>query len=65
MIKGYKFDFVLLGLSFILWFIASAFTIFLLLIWLLPYMYQSYANFYLKLKPKKEVAETSLETDEM
>ncbi|HBD74623.1 MAG TPA: hypothetical protein DC003_03550 [Acholeplasmataceae bacterium] len=65
MIKGYKFDFVLLGLSFILWFIASAFTFFLLLIWLLPYMYQSYANFYLKLKPKKEVAETSLETDEM
>jgi hypothetical protein len=28
-------------------------------------MYQSYANFYLKLKPKKEVVETSLETEEM
>ncbi len=65
MIKGYKFDFVLLGLSFILWFIASAFTFFLLLIWLLPYMYQSYANFYLKLKPKIEVAETSFETEEL
>ena len=65
MMKGYKLDFILLALSFILWFIASAFTFFLLLIWLLPYMYQSYANFYLKLKPKKEVVETSLETEEM
>lgn len=65
MMKGYKLNFVLLGLSFILWFIASAFTFFLLLIWLLPYMYQSYANFYLKLKPKKEVVDASIETEEM
>ena len=55
MIKGYKLEFILLGLSFILWFIASIFTLFLLLIWLIPYVYQSYANFYLNLKPKPDV----------
>jgi len=55
MIKGYKLEFILLGLSFILWFIASILTLFLLLIWLIPFVYQSYANFYLKLKPKPDV----------
>ena len=55
MIKGYKFEAVLLGVTFILWFFASVFTFFLLLIWLFPYVYQSYANFYLNLKPKPHI----------
>lgn len=55
MMKGYKLEFVLLGLTFILWFFVSVFTFFILLIWLLPYLYQSYANFYLNLKPKPQV----------
>jgi uncharacterized membrane protein len=58
MIKGYKLEFVLLGFTFILWMIASVFTFFLLLIWLLPYITQSYANFYLKIKPKPKSIDT-------
>lgn len=63
MMKGYKFEFILLGLTFILWFFASLFTFFLLLIWLLPYVYQSYANFYLNLKPKPQVESEVLEIE--
>ena len=63
MMKGYKLEFILLGFTFILWFFASVFTFFLLLIWLLPYMYQSYANFYLNLKPKPQVTTDSLEEE--
>jgi len=63
MIKGYKFEFILLGFTFILWFFASVFTFFLLLIWLLPYVYQSYANFYLNLKPKPQLENEELEIE--
>lgn len=63
MIKGYKFEFILLGFTFILWFFASVFTFFLLFIWLLPYIYQSYANFYLNLKPKPQVENEDLEIE--
>ena len=63
MMKGYKFEFILLGFTFILWFFASVFTFFLLLIWLLPYVYQSYANFYLNLKPKPQLENEELEIE--
>ncbi len=63
MMKGYKFEFILLGFTFILWFFASLFTFFLLLIWLLPYVYQSYANFYLNLKPKPQFENEELEIE--
>ncbi|MDA0871809.1 MAG: DUF975 family protein [Firmicutes bacterium] len=63
MMKGYKFEFILLGFTFILWFFASLFTVFLLLIWLLPYVFQSYANFYLNLKPKPQVENVELEIE--
>lgn len=61
MMRGYKLEFILLAFTFILWFFVSIFTLFLLLIWLLPYMYQSYANFYLNLKPKPTYENEALE----
>lgn len=65
MMKGYKLEFVLLGFTFILWFFASIFTLFLLFIWLLPYINQSYANFYLNLKPKPQVIESPVASEEL
>ncbi len=63
MIKGYKLEAVLLGFTFILWFFVSVFTFFLLFIWLFPYVYQSYANFYLNLKPKPHIEAEPLDNE--
>lgn len=53
MIKGYKWDYFVFGLSFIGWALLVPFTLGLLLIWLLPYMLTAMAIYYDKLKEKK------------
>ena len=53
MMKGYKWDYFLFILSFIGWIILSFFTLFILWIWLLPYMTISFALYYEKLKELK------------
>ena len=53
MTKGYKVKILLLGLSFIPWFILSVFTLFIGLLWLMPSMYTSFANLYLQMRGDK------------
>lgn len=50
MMKGYKVDYLVLGLSFLGWIILGAFTFGILYIWLIPYMSIAQANFYNKIK---------------
>ena len=52
MMKGYKWDYFVFILSFIGWFILSPFTLFILFIWLLPYLMISEVLYYEKLKEK-------------
>lgn len=54
MMKGYKWKFFLLGLSFIGWGLLSCLTLGIGLLWLLPYMYTTYGNFYNELKKSRE-----------
>lgn len=44
--NGHKWDYFVLGLSFIGWIIIGIFTLGILYIWLIPYMQVTYANFY-------------------
>lgn len=53
MMRGYKWDYFLFILSFLGWIILSIFTLFILWIWLLPYMTLSFAIYYDKLKELK------------
>ena len=53
--KGHKFDLFCVQLSFIGWAILTAFTLYIGLLWLCPYMELTFANFYLSLK-KQPVA---------
>ena len=46
LMKGHKWEYFVLGLSFIGWSILSSFTLGLLSIWLTPYQYVTYANYY-------------------
>lgn len=50
MMKGRKFDFFYLNLSFIGWMLLSVLTCGIGLVWLCPYMYASYASFYQDVK---------------
>ena len=50
MMNGHKWDFFVLGLSFIGWAILGIFTFGILYLWLFPYMQVTYANFYDSLK---------------
>lgn len=50
MMKGHKMEFLMLGLSFIGWFILSGITFGILLFYTAPYVEQTMAGFYLKLK---------------
>jgi len=50
MMNGHKWDFFVLGLSFIGWSILGLFTLGILYLWLVPYMQVTYANFYNSLK---------------
>ena len=53
MMKGYKWDFFAFILSFIGWVILSIFTLFILWVWLMPYMTVACALYYEKLKEIK------------
>ena len=55
MMKGHKFDFFWLILSFIGWLILSVFTLGLGLIWLIPYMQTAMAGFYEDVKADYEI----------
>lgn len=46
LMKGHKWEYFVLGLSFIGWSILSSFTLGLLSIWLTPYQHVTYANYY-------------------
>jgi len=48
--KGHKFDFFWLNLSFIGWMILGLFTMTIGYVWLMPYMYTSFAAFYQDVK---------------
>ena len=50
MMKGYKWNYFVFGLSFIGWFILVPFTLCILLIWLMPYIIVADAIYYDKLK---------------
>ncbi len=50
MMKGYKWDYFIFGLSFFGWILLVPFTLGLLLIWLVPYMIVARALYYEKLK---------------
>jgi len=54
MMKGHKLQLFLLQLSFLPWVLLSIFTLFIGLLWLYPYMYTSYANFYLEVSGRSE-----------
>ena len=44
--KGHKWEFFILQLSFILWLILGAITCGIAMLWVSPYMYVTYANYY-------------------
>ena len=48
--KGHKWEFFILQLSFILWLILGAITCGIAMLWVSPYMYVTYANYYKSLK---------------
>ena len=54
MMKGYKMDYFVFGLSFLGWIILVPFTLGILLIWLYPYMTVATAIYYDKLKSLKK-----------
>ena len=53
MMKGYKWDYFVFGLSFISWIILGVFTFGILYIWLIPYMQVASALYYERLTAKK------------
>ena len=54
MMKGYKWNYFVFILSFLGWILLSPFTLFLLLIWLVPYMTVAEIIYYEKLKEIKK-----------
>ncbi len=54
MMKGHKFEFFCLGLSFIGWIILGIFTLGILYLWLVPYMNVAQVCFYESIKGNKE-----------
>lgn len=58
MMKGYKWKLFCLQLSFIGWSLLSIFTLFIGLLWLIPYIQASIANFYQNLKDASETGTT-------
>ena len=54
MMKGHKFDFFWLSLSFIGWILLSILTVGIGMFWLMPYMYTTYAAFYQDVKAEYE-----------
>lgn len=56
LMKGNKWELIFLGLSFILWLFLIILTLGFILIYLGPYMNQTFANFYLHHKEVKDIA---------
>ena len=52
LMKGHKWEFFLLNLSFIGWIILGVFTLGILYLWLIPYMSVTMCNFYNELVAK-------------
>ncbi|HOF00477.1 MAG TPA: DUF975 family protein [Spirochaetota bacterium] len=59
MMKGHKWEYFVLGLSFFWWFVLCGITFSIAYIYLAPYMSLTYANFYEKLKMENPVAPTN------
>ena len=57
MMKGYKWNYFVFGLSFIGWIILGVFTLGILYIWLIPYMMTASVIYYDKLKANTKKAE--------
>ncbi len=55
MMNGYKWKYFLLNLSFIGWIILSIFTLFIGLLWILPYIGTANAAFYDELRDKRKI----------
>lgn len=55
MMKGHKWDFFVLQLSFILWSLLVVVTLGLALLWVLPYLSLTFVAFYNRIKPQPEV----------
>ena len=55
MMKGYKWDYFVFGLSFLGWLILLPFTLGILAIWLIPYMTVAEAIYYDRLKAKNNI----------
>ena len=53
LMDGHKLDYFIFSLRFIGWFFLSVFTLFIGLLWLIPYMYVSFAKFYDMIKSGK------------
>ncbi len=60
MMKGHKMDLFILYLSFIGWFFLSILTFGLGFLWLVPYMHQTVAEFYIDLKNKEKGLEEDI-----
>lgn len=60
MMKGHKFDFFWLMLSFLGWIFLSILTLGIGLFWLTPYMYTAYAAFYRDVKTEYETRNNSI-----
>ena len=61
MMDGHKMELFVLGLSFIGWILLSCITFGIALIWVMPYMQTTYANFYNSLKPAAPVVDAPVE----
>jgi len=59
MMYGYKWKLFCLGLRFIGWVLLSMLTLGILLLWIYPYMYVSYAKFYDDIKDSVETEQSS------
>ena len=54
MMKGYKYKYFVLNMSFIGWFLLGVLTLGIAWLWITPYAYLSFANFYENLKRNQE-----------
>jgi uncharacterized membrane protein len=54
MMKGYKWKLFCLGISFIGWLLLGVLTLGIGYLWIFPYMYMSFANFYENLKTSQK-----------
>ena len=60
MMKGHKMDYFILSLRFFPWAILCVFTLGIGFLWLLPYMYTTFANYYKELRGDREFGEDDI-----